>query len=173
MIDTDGDGQELPQPAAGTRPAADTSGPLTVRLSRAMGEAIVDAVAGPDDIDWPAEWPSQREALESGQEAITEILNDGTGPANHCECCLGHRRTQLDAEEHHRILTASQTPGIEFAAVGTTLHQLGCHVALWHGPLYTEPGGWHSRRRPAYLRGVEGQVWLGREPKRKACREDY
>jgi hypothetical protein len=133
------------------------TGYVVVRLPVAAAEALADDEEGVAE-GWPDDWPDHAQAFSVALAAVECALNDPE-PEQHCGCCLGHRRGQLDAEEHHRVLTASRAPGVEFVAIGATLHGLDCHVARAHSPLAVEPGGWRSKI-PMYLTAAEAKAWL-------------
>jgi hypothetical protein len=71
-----------------------------------------------------------------------------------------HRRTQLDHEEHHRLLVASRA----------TLHGSRLPGEPGASPLVVEPGGWRSKTAPTYLTRAEAAAWLSASTKRKRCK---
>jgi hypothetical protein len=152
------------------RLAADASGgPVVVRLTVAAAEALTDAMLAPAADDWPEDWPTRTVALEAAQDALTAALEAPPGHVDHCPaCCLGHRRSQLDLEEHARVLAESRAPRVEYMAAGPTLHQLDCRVARAHSPLLVEPGGYRGKTLPVYLTAAEAEVWLSKSG-RKRC----
>jgi hypothetical protein len=133
-----------------------TGNMVVIRLPMAAAEALSDAQRG-DAEGWPDDWPGHAEAFAVALQALDDALNQPE-PEQHCGCCLGHRMSQLDHEEHHRVLVASRELGVEFVAIGATLHRPDCHVARAHSPLAVEAGGWRTKKLPTYPHRGRGRA---------------
>ena len=129
-----------------TRPVADTSGPLSVTLTRAQGEALSDAPYGPPQDWWPIGWIEHQQAHSAAVAAVEAALN-GTAQPGALEL-LDRAQVVLDHALHAELSRAATEADV--LVLASHLHLVrGCWVARAADPVAVEPGGYRRDRDAA------------------------